>query len=333
VTMSIDPWAVINAPGSAQALSARRADPQHPFDFFWGCDFEGRCLLLFEYGTGFDSRDKRPELSGIDTIDIAVDTVSRRRLLLLLKDNQDRELFYRFCLDLLESTRACTSEEAALHVIIRRTWRWHQLLRSGGSGKLGLEAQKGLIGELLFLRDLLLRRFSASAALAFWQGPSGAPKDFAVGGIAIEVKARRGSDRPYVRISSEFQLDSDHTDELFLYVSELEQGPADHEDAFTLKELVQSIQSQILATDPGAIELFEIRLMGAGYLEEDDYSDTFWISSGVAVYHVGDGFPRITRAGLPEGVESVEYKVDLVACRSFEIELDRLAEYISGGVT
>jgi hypothetical protein len=331
VTTSTDPWEAINAPGSAQNLSARRADPQHPFDFFWGRDFGGRCLLLFEYGPGFDSRDKRPKLNGIDVIDTAVDTAGCRRLLLLLTDDQNRDLFYRFCLDLLESTRACASEETALHVVLRRTWRWHQLLRGGGPGRLGMEAQKGLIGELLFLRDLLLGRFSASAALAFWQGPGGAPKDFSVGGIAIEVKTRRGSDRPYVKISSEFQLDSDHIDGLFLYVSELEQGPADQKGAFTLKELVQSIQAKILATEPGAIELFEIRLMESGYLEEDDYSDKFWIRSGVAVYHVRDGFPRITCADLPEGVEDVGYNVDLVVCQPFEVESDWLAKYIGGG--
>ena len=75
-----------------------------------------------------------------------------------------------------------------------RTWRWHHLLRGGGSTLCyRLEEQKGLLGELLVLeRPFCCLTSGASTAVAAWRGPLGSPKDFEIGRVAIEVKARRG---------------------------------------------------------------------------------------------------------------------------------------------
>ena len=53
-----------------------------------------------------------------------------------------------------------------------------------------------MIGELLVLESVLLPHMEASAAVTAWRGPLGSPKDFEIGRVAIEVKARRGGATP-----------------------------------------------------------------------------------------------------------------------------------------
>ena len=45
-----------------------------------------------------------------------------------------------------------TNEQEALSVLIRRCWRWINLLAGRKESKLTLAKQKGLIGELFFKR-------------------------------------------------------------------------------------------------------------------------------------------------------------------------------------
>jgi hypothetical protein len=47
---------------------------------------------------------------------------------------------------------------------------------------------RGLLGELIILKDAIAPRFGNDAAVNGWVGPHDAPQDFLVAGIAIEVK-------------------------------------------------------------------------------------------------------------------------------------------------
>ena len=140
--------------------------------------------------------DKKPRLNGISIIDYEPEGSDKKKLILSLRQAEHREIFYRLCTDVLEATRDCKDDASALHVMLRRTWRWHQLLRGERDGRLSPEAQKGLIGELECLTSVILPHFSPAEAMTFWEGPSGLPKDFVIGEACIEVKARRGAARP-----------------------------------------------------------------------------------------------------------------------------------------
>lgn len=180
--MPTDPWKQIEKP-IGSTFSARRADADHPFDFYWARDLEGRCLLVFEYESTTSIRDRRPRLKEIRIIEPHIDG-EPARFILELTYSENREIFHQLCLDIIESTRECADEKSALATLLRRTWRWHGMLKGGQDERLSPEAQKGLIGELRILELLVLPRYNASDALEFWRGPEGAPKDFSIGSIA-----------------------------------------------------------------------------------------------------------------------------------------------------
>ena len=118
--------------------------------------------------------------------------------------------------------------------MLLRTWRWHHLLRGGRDERLSAEEQKGLIGELIVLDHILLPAIGAKSALESWKGPLDGIKDFNIAKIAIEAKARSSASPHQIGISSEFQLDREGLDALFLFVAIIDNGIADSGSGFTI---------------------------------------------------------------------------------------------------
>lgn len=324
-----DPWSEIVKP-SGTAVNARRTDEKHPYDFFWALDIDGHCLFIYEYDKAIETIEKKPKLNGISIINYDTEDGHKKRLILSLRQGEHREIFYRLCKDILEATEDCRDSASALQVMLRRTWRWHQLLRGERDGRLSPEAQKGLIGELECLRNIVLPHFSPSEAMTFWEGPAGSPKDFVIGDSCIEVKARRGAARPYISISSEHQLDLAGFKNLFLYVVDLSPAAVSDEGSFCLNDYVDQAFQIIHDIDPGAVEIFETKLMEVGYLKEDDYSDQYWILLGAQGYQVQGDFPRIVDEELPAGVIDVTYKIDLGEIQTYKLEIEELETSITG---
>ena len=192
------------------------------------------------------------------------DQANTRILALKLLDPGQQDIFHTLCRDIISVAAQAESEAEAVSVALMRTWRWHHLLRGGGGTLLSLEEQKGLIGELLVLERVLLPSVEASAAVTAWRGPLGSPKDFEIGRVAIEVKARRGGATPSIAITSEDQLDETGVDSLFLYVVDLDEGPEDATNGLTLKDVTDRVRERLYSLDPGAAGAFEDAGIGGG---------------------------------------------------------------------
>jgi hypothetical protein len=324
-----DPWTNIQIPPLHSDLHARRADPSHPFNFFWARNHKARYLFAFEYDERAAVPDRRPQLQGIELLDAKV-SGEPSRLVMELVQNENKEIFLRLCLDIMESTKDCRDDKEALATLIRRTWRWHSMLKGGRDQRLGPEQQKGLIGELRVLEIAFLPLFSAWDALNFWHGPSGAPKDFSAGDSAVESKAKRGSSRPFVKVSSEHQLDHKSVNRLFLAVTSVDESAAGIPGSETLEVRVRRISNLVAEGDTGSLGLLESKLYEAGYRTEHDYSDSFWKTGETKWFNVSAGFPCLIGSDLDAGIRDVEYKVDLNACDAWEVSETEVLSALKG---
>jgi hypothetical protein len=314
------PWTQI-APGRA-----RRVDADHVADFFWSVSPEGESQLLLDFPRSADV-PSLPRLRGL-VVKIVASGEDRSRLILRLSDSSLRDVFWRLCQDIVEASRKSAGEESAAHVAVRRTWRWHHLLRGGSSGLLSEAEQKGLLGEIHVLRHLL-EIVEAGTAIESWRGPLGSPKDFELGLRVIEAKARRGAATPHVSISSEDQLDGDGLEVVLLHVIDL--SAAAEGEGFTLTDAAHRLLHEIKAADEGLLELVEDRLASAGFSWGDDYSAFRWVEGQHRLYHVHDAFPRIQACEVPTGVSRVSYDIDLNALDEFEIDWPRAARLLLSG--
>lgn len=325
-----DPWTGIDPPTGDAAITARRIPETgtHAWGLYWALDSQRHCLLILQHQSGHLPSRRLPKLRGLRVETQPTEEQSGERLIIRLTDGEQREVFHRFCVDVVDATRPSRTEEEAIERFLVRTWRWHRLLRGGSDARLSQEEQKGLIGEFCVLERQLIPVVGPADAVRAWTGPVGAPKDFQVGMIGIEAKTC-SPHVPVVRISSAEQLDTSGTARLFLHVVEVSGAPGDSASV-TITDVASRVRDTIASLDMSAAIQFEERLSATGFDWNDDYSDNPLLIGKVSLYEVLEGFPRIAPPMFRPGVEDVQYSVVLSRCESFRVDMTVLAQAISG---
>jgi hypothetical protein len=305
--MRDNPWKAL-PPGTPGTLSVLRIPGLTKVEAFWGRKPDGRLALLIALRRVEDAPVELPTVRGVELLVLAAD----RQLQLVLEPAGDWEMFHALCLDLLSASNEGSDEAAALQLLMSRLLRWQKFL-SKGTGKLLDEREvRGLIGEVLFLRDYLVATIGASA-VECWQGPQGLPQDFVFAGRLVEVKTFAAGSDPSVRITSAEQLTSGDVP-LFLHLVCLVR----QDDGLNLPDLVDDLRS-LVAASPAAAESFEDRLVTLGYVDLPEYRAMSYAVTSVSDYQVRDGFPRLTVEQVPAGVTHVSYSIRLADIRPFAV--------------
>ena len=315
-----NPWNKIESP--SKDVSALRANASHPLDLFWAKDHLGRYLFIYEYPLESDVViNEPPDLTGIETISMS-SAGKVARLVLVLNDKADWELFFSLCQDLLNATMNIQTPETASSAILQRLRRWHDFLKKKRLNILSEEKIKGLIGELLFLRNHLEPVFGSANAVKFWLGPEGSPQDFNINDSAVEVKCQLGGTNPNVKITSADQLSS-LLPKMFLFVITLGKSTNGNIDAVNLPTLVSDITSRLEKESSQALICFQDLLLEAGYYHSEKYFEYNYILVEEHVYNVTREFPRICPEDISSGIIKLTYNISLAECMPYEIELSK----------
>ncbi|MDZ4801054.1 MAG: PD-(D/E)XK motif protein [Bryobacteraceae bacterium] len=313
-----NPWSGIEKPASE--FNVRLVAEHHPLRLYWGVDSRGRYLFVVDVlEPAMPVRVILPDLEGI-RIATAVQG-GRGKIVLLLNETPNWELFHALCNDLVRASAGANDEIAAVAVVVRRLQRWQDFLRRARSPILPLEEIKGLLGELLFLLNPVATRFGWDAAIGFWKGPEDAPQDFAIHDTAVEVKCQSGSSKPSVRITSVDQLNP-QLPHGFLVVQTLATAETDAEGAFTLNSLTDRIRTGLGDASPAARERFEGLLFSAGYIHHEYYDGLVFQRVATSCYRIVEGFPRLRPGDIPPGIQRVTYQLELEACAPFAAPLE-----------
>ncbi len=304
-----DPWERLDLD------EAKRVDVAGRFDFFWVVLEGGMPGLMLRLPSLPQPLPRLPKLKNLVASFRPVSGGSA--FVLGLKERSQVEIFETLCRDVVEAGEAGADRDEALSRALQRTHRWYHLLRGGKSRGLSAEEQRGLVGELAFLRELV-SAFGTDTAIEAWTGPTGSAKDFELIGSCVEVKARRVAAKPFVAISSEDQLADVEGSRLCLRVvnvasAVLPEGQSLHDHVRMTAEMFE--------VDGTAFEAWEETLYSTGYDTENDYDDRRWLLGTVTDYEVTQGFPRIS-APLAQGVENVRYAIALDVCEPFKLEGD-----------
>lgn len=309
-----NPWAAITKPSSD--LNVRLVDENHPFKLFWGVDAKNR--YSFAYEAAVEALPQKKSLPGLLGLELGVIHQGLiGKLVLLLQDNKDWEIFFALCSDLVRATFTSKDEKAASAIILRRLLRWQELLRKNRPQILTPDEIKGLTGELLFLRHQLAAVFGYDNAISAWRGPENGPQDFAIQETAVEVKCQSAGSKPVVRINSAEQL-CPQLPTGYLVVYTLASQPSGEPDAVTLNSLVSEIRTALADASVASRERFEDLLYMAGFAVREEYDDFRYSVVAVKCYQLCDGFPRIASSTLVPGVESVSYSIRLENCSQFQ---------------
>lgn len=232
-----------------------------------------------------------------------------------LKESRQGDLFDVLANDLARRVAAAEAGPATqVAALLGGVARWQKFLTAGMEG-LSDESQRGLWGELNFLRDPILPTFGAAISVAAWQGNRAAHQDFLFALGAVEIKTTAGKAPHVVRIASERQLDERNLPALYLrhFALSVREGAGE-----TLPAMVGSLRA-ILAPEEAVAEQFEDALLAAGYLDAHAwrYEPRGYAVRGTNDFTVRGSFPRLKENDLPRGVGDVRYALSLDACRKF----------------
>jgi hypothetical protein len=309
----------------------RRVKPQSICDLFLGVakPSNQHMLQVQLTETSAAKLSDLPSARGIDvTIIHNIYEQNGPILQLALKERRFDAVFDALIQDIIEVVARAESESTAVTAFLSRLRHWQKFLQHAGPDGLSREAQQGLYGELWFLRQQLMPVVGRNTALRAWIGPDGAHQDFLLQPCAIEVKTTASKEPQQLIIQSERQLDDTGLSALFLFHLSVDS----HENmGETLVMMIDSLREQ-LQIDVAALELFEDRLLKAGFLQSQasQYERTGYSIRHTNLYRVRDSFPRIIERDLKPGVGSVRYSIASAECRHFVVSEDELKSQLGG---
>ncbi|WP_290949903.1 PD-(D/E)XK motif protein [Hyphomonas sp.] len=312
------PWADIPLPDPQSVYTYRLADIDHPFEYFWARDRKGEFVFRFKGRFPVDRVGDAPSMSGITVTGEELDGHSY--LNLTLEGTESADLFLALCKSLMSATHAVETgnDTAALDIVLTRLRRWQDLLKTGRKGTLGAEAQVGLFGELLILRDVFLSNLDPLEAVCCWTGPLGDEQDFGYSDSLVEVKTTRSTRDQSFRVNSMAQLDttSGQITVAFQTLGVFENDPP---NGISLNQMVEEVKT-LLGGSSAAIAELDIRLALSKYESSPEYDQVHFVPVSRRMFSVTDDFPRIEPSEVRHGILRARYDVSVEACLDFELE-------------
>lgn len=316
-----DLWKALEADAIAGKTGAsgwllRLARPAAGCPLFVGLELASRrrAVLLRLPSASVPTRRHWPRCKGLEPLAVAVGGSAHFGV--ALKEPRFADVFTALAEDLVRRVADAGSPAAQTRAFLGQLARWQKFLSATFDG-LSQEAQRGLWGELHFLREHLLTTIGA-AAVNSWKGGERAHQDFQFESSAVEVKTTLAKQPQVVRITSERQLDDSAWDSLFLNVIALDVRDGSGE---TLPEMVASLRAK-LGADSAAREQFEDELLAIGYLDAHSarYADRGYKVRAVGFFRVGPKFPSLVEADMPAGVGDASYALSVAACEPFKVK-------------
>jgi hypothetical protein len=236
-------------------------------------------------------------------------------LLLKLISNQHRDIFSVLCEDLMTNISSVKSETQLVQELLNRFEKWKSLFDRAATQGLSVEEQRGLFGEVYFLRKFLTNNNSFLEVVNSWVGPEKQIRDFQSGSWSVEVKTTHGNNHQKILVSSERQLDTSNIKSLFLNHISLDSRQMSGE---TLNQIIDSVLV-LLEHDFTTLTRFKNKLLSAGYFDRQKnfYEHTGYFIRQDATYLVEQNFPRIEEVDIRDGVGDVKYSIIVSHCSDF----------------
>lgn len=292
----------------ASTKTYQRIDGEYRVNIFLGYNDDGQMsMVITELG-------KETLVKSSKLINVTLKRREDQKLALSfdLLDANYKSMFLVFCKDMIITCEKGGSQFAISNALVR--WKyWKEMFGKKKSNILDKMEIKGLIGELLELRDYFIKEFGETVAIQGWMGPLLGHKDFEIGSTWYEVKAI-SENAVQVNISSLEQLESEVDGHLIIV--RLEETSSVSDLSINLNQAVLSVIDRI--EDPENMDLFHTRLDNMGYAADQEYDNYNFVFKGRQSYSVTEEFPRLQRKDVHQSIGNAKYTIMLDGISEFK---------------
>ncbi len=262
----------------------------------------------------------------ITAIDLDIHQEKIPHLMLHILRQEHESVFLLVCADIVVTLINIVKPEHRARELNNCLDKWSRFFHKHGFDGLGIEAQRGLFGEIYWMQRIINAGMNKNKAVNAWQGCSGAYHDYIYQDGAVEVKTTISKEPRKVKINNERQLDDRVLEKMVLYVLSLQVLPS---GGLTLPSLIEEIRFS-LSDNMSAKISFEQSLHEAGYIDSHEYiyKDNYIIKKEES-FLVRDGFPRII--DMPSGTGDLSYSVSISSCYDYLIDLNTATSLFNGG--
>lgn len=292
----------------AENHTYQRIDSQYKTDIFLGYNDDGQMsMVITEPGS-------HSNVNSSKYINVVLMKREDGKMALSfdLLDDTYKSLFTIFCKDII-SVCENAGKNKAVESALKRWKYWKNMFGKRKSDLLDTLRIKGLIGELLELKNHFMKNYDESAAVNAWMGPLLGHKDFEIDNTWYEVKSI-AENAVKVDISSLEQLDSEN-DGHFVIIR-LEPTSTVNNNAINLNSVILSVSDKIVS--PEIREQFLNKLDNVGYTYDEEYNKYCFLYKGTEYYSINNKFPRLIRTDINQAIGNAQYTILLAAITDFK---------------
>lgn len=282
----------------------RRIDDIHSLDWYIGYNEEDeKSLVLITNG-----EYKKYESTKFIFAKLEKRVDNKMYLSFNLTDDKYKDIFFKFCEDMIETTRNLDSKCDIIDFVSMR-WNMWRLAFKNNNRSLTENEIKGLIGELIFLRDVMIPKYGVERSINSWQGPLNYHKDYEINDEWYEIKTVSDNSLT-VKISSVQQLEDREEKKGELVVITLSNTNKENSSKITISNIISNIDREIDNMD--LKRFFWGKLNDFGYVYEEEYENYIYKLENMSRYNVlNENFPRIISKKLQKGIVNVSYEIGI----------------------
>lgn len=203
----------------------------------------------------------------------------------------ERNKLMPFVIDLIKRVNIENTYSSMIEIINQWVNLWKRV-----KGPMNLKSQRGLIGELLILKKLIIKH--NSTVITYWTGPERTPQDFTSLDWRIEVKTI-GTSLARPTISSLEQLLPSDDYSLYLILVSIDEG-----NTFSLNSLIIEIK-RFFSSEQLEVFIHKINLAGY-YLKHKEYYEKRYDLVDTLKYKITPTSNILNIETLPKDITSVE---------------------------
>jgi len=285
-------------------------------DLFLACDLEGyRCLLLYL------PKNEEFKLNESDKSKLVLSYLPSKSIVFIkLKDFDFIDLFNELIISIYSKIKSIPKSEDASKEFINTFYKWFAFFENTRLSKLSETEIQGLFGELFILNQYLgdANPQVINDLLSSWKGLYDAANDFELDSKNVEVKTRNES-KSFVKISSEFQLESESNRGLELIVVTIKLDLINGKSIYDLLLLIVAQVRRNFGDLSILYHAFNQKHLSIESLKEYN-NHRFFVQKTELFDATKEGFPKLCRSNINDEIFDLKYNLRITKIAPFLIE-------------